>query len=160
MRAIAIAVAAAAGLLGASAALASEPGGPVETITYETGPCFGACPVYRLTVLSTGTGTFEGRRNTAVTGLRSFRVSPEQYRAFERQLAPARPASGSARYAGDSCESQATDLPSVEVGWHSRLGHQQLSFSYGCDMERNRALAERLRSAPGLLPIAELVGSR
>ena len=146
--------------LACSPAASSGSDSPVETITYETGPCFGACPVYRITVLSTGTGTFEGRRFTAVTGLRSFRVTPEQYRAFERQLAPARPASGSARYSGDSCQNQATDLPSVEVGWHSRLGHQQLSFSYGCDMERNRGLAEGLRSAPELLPIAELVGSR
>ena len=157
MRAMMIAATAAAGLVGGAAAASSD--SPVETITYETGPCFGACPVYRITVLSTGTGTFEGRRNTAVTGLRSFRVTPEQYRAFERQLAPARPASGSARYSGDSCESQATDLPSVQVGWHSRLGHQELDFSYGCDMERNQALAERLRAAPGLLPIGEFLGS-
>jgi len=157
MKRILIAAAAAAGLLGRGAAASSD--SPVETITYETGPCFGACPVYRITVLSTGTGTFEGRRFTAVTGLRSFRVTPEQYRAFERQLAPARPASGSARYSDDSCENQATDLPSVQVGWHSRRGHQELDFSYGCDMDRNRALAERLRSAPGLLPIAEFVGS-
>ena len=160
MKAIRMAAAATAALLAGSPALSSEPDSPVETITYETGPCFGACPVYRLTVLSTGTGTFEGRRNTAVTGLRSFRVTPEQYRAFERQLAAARPSSGSARYVGDACQNQATDLPSVQVGWHSRLGHQQLDFSYGCDMDRNRALAERLRSAPDLLPIAAFVGSR
>lgn len=160
MRTVMIAAAAAFGLVGGGPAGSTEPDGPVETITYETGPCFGACPVYRLTVLSTGTATFEGRRFTAVTGLRSFRVTPEQFRAFERQLAPARPSSGSVHYSGEHCQSQATDLPSVQIGWHSRLGHQELDFSYGCDMERNRALAERLRSAPDLLPIAELVGHR
>ena len=51
----------------------------VESIVYETGPCFGACPVYRLTVGRDGSALFEGRRFTAVTGERRFSVTPAQY---------------------------------------------------------------------------------
>jgi hypothetical protein len=133
---------------------------PVQTIVYETGPCFGACPVYRVTVSSDGSGTFEGRRFTAVTGPRTFRATPEQYRAFARQLEPLRPDHGTVRYAGEACETMATDLPSAEVTWRSAEGEQGLYFYYGCDMERNRALAERLSAAPGLLPIGDLIGRR
>ena len=41
-----------------SAAVASE------TIRYETGACFGTCPVYTVTIAPDGKGTFEGKRFT------------------------------------------------------------------------------------------------
>jgi hypothetical protein len=146
-----------------AAALAAAPAPvaaarPVESISFETGPCFGACPVYKVTVRSDGSGVFEGRRFTSVTGTRRFRVTPARYRAFAAHLASLRPARGSRRLEGDACRSTATDLPSAEVVW-SRPGAaaQSLYFYFGCDMERNRALALRLRTAPQLLPIALLI---
>ena len=82
----------------ASPACATAPAAaPVETITFETGPCFGACPVYRLVLNSDGGGTFEGRRFTGVAGMRPIRVTPAQYRAFAAELAPLRPARGNVR---------------------------------------------------------------
>jgi hypothetical protein len=130
-----------------------------ESISYETGPCFGACPVYRVTVSPDGTGTFEGRRFTAVTGERGFRLTPDQYRAFAAQLAPLRPAEGSVRMSGEACRQMATDLPSAEVTWFSPIGNSQsYYFYYGCDMDRNRTIAARLREAPRLLPIQAFIG--
>lgn len=155
MRTIAIAAAAAA-LAGCATTQPAEAGPrPVASISYETGPCFGACPVYRVTVHADGRGQFEGRRFTAVAGSREFRVTPAQYRAFAAQLQPLRPATGTRRYSGDACRIMATDLPSAEVIWSTG---QQFYFYFGCDMERNRAIAQRLRAAPGLLPIADLIG--
>ena len=43
----------------------------------------------------------------------------------------------------------ATDMPSAEVTWRSPAASSSLYFYYGCDMERNRAIAERLSDAPG-----------
>jgi hypothetical protein len=159
MRKIAILLPIAMALPAASAAQ-PRPATPVETIIFETGPCFGMCPVYRVVVNSNGTGTFEGRHHTAVTGTRAFRLRPGQYQAFARHLAPLRPARGTIRYAGERCRSTATDLPSAEVTWRSRRGTQGLYFYYGCDMQRNRAIAARLTAAPGLLPLAPLIGGR
>ena len=141
-------------------AAAPAPASPVQTIIYETGPCFGACPVYRLTINSNGIGTFEGRRFTRLTGAHPIRFTAAQYQAFARELAPLRPASGSVRYSGERCRSMATDLPSAEVTWRSRRGSQNLYFYYGCDMQRNRALADRLRRARTLLPIGDFIGPR
>ena len=132
----------------------------LETIIYETGPCFGACPVYRVTVRADGNGIFEGRRFTAVEGRRSFELAPGQFRALAAHLASVRPARASVRYAGEACGTMANDLQSAEVTWLTRFSEQSLYFYFGCDMERNRALAERLRAVPGLLPIAELIGGR
>ena len=130
-----------------------------ESISYETGPCFGACPVYRVTVSPDGTGTFEGRRFTAVIGERGFRITPEQYRAFAAQLAPLRPTEGSVRMSGEACRQMATDLPSAEVTWFSPIGNSQsFYFYYGCDMDRNRAIAQRLTEAPRLLAIQAMIG--
>jgi hypothetical protein len=150
------AILAAALALPASAA-PPRPSTPVETIIFETGTCFGTCPVYRVVVNSSGAGTFEGRHHTAVTGTRSFRLRPGQYRAFARRLAPLRPARGMIRYAGTRCRAMATDMPSAEVTWRSRRGTQVLYFYYGCDMQKNRAIAERLNAAPGLLPIRDYI---
>ena len=157
MRILATTVSIALALTGCATTSGAALGGGVESITYETGPCFGACPVYRVTVNRDGEGLFEGRRFTAVAGERRFPVTPEQFRAFAAHLAPLRPASGERRYAGEACETMATDLPSAEVIWRA-ADRQSLYFYYGCDMERNRAIAERLSAAPDLLPIAEFVG--
>ena len=67
MKLIAIAV---LGLLASPAA--AQPSRPVilDSITYQTGPCYGVCPVYRVKVNANGTGVYEGINVTAVTGVR------------------------------------------------------------------------------------------
>ena len=133
--------------------------GAPSNISYRTGPCFGACPVYSVTVDADGVGRFEGRDFTAVEGERAFRVTPAQFREFAAHLAPLRPENGDVRYAGERCGIMATDLPSAEVTWTTQAGESRsLYFYFGCDMDRNRAIAERLRAAPGLLPIGEMIG--
>lgn len=132
-----------------------------DSISYSAGPCFGTCPMYTVSIRPDGSGTFEGRRFTAVTGTRSFRATPAQYRAFAAHLAPLRPAEGAVRLSGEACASQATDLPSAEVTWFSQIGNSQSYYlDFGCDMERNRAARDRLQAAPALLPIADLIGPR
>jgi hypothetical protein len=156
MRIAFIAIAAAA-LSGCATAAPETPARGLRAISYETGPCFGACPVYKVTVNADGSGVFEGRRFTA-EGARSFRVSPREFRDFAARLEPLRPKSGAVRYDSSRCERVATDMPSVDVEWIEAGGAaQQLNFYFGCDMEKNRGMAERLRSAPASLPIAELI---
>ena len=123
-----------------------------ESISYETGPCFGFCPIYRVTVRADGSGLYEGIRHVAVRGQRRFRITGAQYRAFARHLQPLRPARGDIRYRGNSnCGPEATDMPSVDVTWQRGRARQSLHFYYGC--QRPRAQAETLRRAPALLPI-------
>ena len=50
-------------------------------------------------------------------------------------------------------------MDSATVTWSDRRGTQRLHLYYGCDLERNRALARRLRTAPNLLPIGTFIGS-
>jgi hypothetical protein len=138
---------------------------PIESdsISYETGPCFGACPVYSVTVRPDGSGIFNGIRFTEVTGERGFQLTPAQYEAFAASLAPWRPESGERRYAPGEpgCEMAATDMPSVSVRWTRAIGDSQaLHYYFGCDMDRNEAISQALGHAPELLPIEDLIGER
>ena len=133
---------------------------PIRTITYETGRCFGACPVYAVTVSSDGTGRFEGKQFTTVSGEQTFAVTPQQFANFEAALAPWRPANGEADYSRPPlCQRMATDLPSVDVRW-TAPNPAHLYFYYGCDMEKNAAMADALRHAVDALPIAALIKAR
>jgi hypothetical protein len=128
----------------------------LRSISYQTGPCLGSCPVYRVTVNADGSGLFEGRRFTAVAGARRFRLTRAQFRAFAAWLAPDRPARGERHYVDDSCHEMATDQSSVEIIWRG-AAEQKLDVYYGCDMETNRVMFDRLVHAPSLLPIRDFI---
>jgi hypothetical protein len=165
------------GTIGAAAMLAActtvDTAGPVassdapiaierEAIRYETQPCFGFCPVYVVTVNANGTGTFEGKHHTAVTGTRAFKATPDAYRRFAAALQPYRPESGERLYQPGTplCPEAATDMSSVDVLWTELSGaSQHLNFYFGCGRD-NDAMREALRSAPDVLPIAEFIGKR
>ena len=135
---------------------------PASEITYETGPCFGTCPVYSVTVRSSGQGMFEGKRFTAVEGRREFTVDAATYTAFSRALAAARTADPTAYVpGGKSCRQQATDHPSVTVTFRDGSAAQRtFPFYYGCRDAGNAALATALRDATKTLPIAGFIGSK
>jgi hypothetical protein len=135
---------------------------PVE-ITYETEPCFGACPVYRVTVNNLGQpGTFEGKRFTAVEGTRSFPMTYRQFSAFYAALSDARAADSKAyERGGANCQMMATDHPGVSVTFREgQTAPWTFRFYYGCRDRQNAKLAEGLRRAPEALPIADFIGSQ
>jgi hypothetical protein len=159
-----VAVVAAAALAGCKTSSGSGygygHGGNVESITLATGPCFGTCPVYTVTVHANGSGLFTGQNHTTVTGNQAFTVTPAQYTAFVNHLAPIRPASGIVRYDGppECTGPMITDLPSTDVKWNGTNGQQQELYLYhGCHFTNSAAMLQRLQQAPGLLPIGSFI---
>ncbi len=143
----------------AASAAAAQP--RAESITYETGPCFGRCPVYRVTVSADGHGWFEGRNFTAVEGGRGFRLTRTQYDAFASRLAPYRPSGAEDIGRGHPlCPNPATDHPSATISWVRGGQADRLRFYFGCRDDRNEAMARALMSAPELLPIEGLIRPR
>jgi hypothetical protein len=138
--------------------LAAQP----ASIGYETTPCFGRCPVYRITVNANGRGVFEGIHHNPVQGRRNFRITPAQYRAFVQRLAPLRPARGSIAYdQATRCQGAGmppTDNASIVVRWTDRARPgQTLRFYLGCP---NRQIRRTLEDARRLLPLAPFIGAR
>jgi hypothetical protein len=129
-----------------------------ETIRYETAPCYGTCPVYAVTIAPDGKGTFEGKRFTAVTGVKEFQATPADYHTFAAKLAPYRPKDAETvlQPGQPGCENAPTDMPSVDIVWSELSGSRQhLNVYYGCGSQEMRA---GLRSAPDALPIAAFIG--
>jgi hypothetical protein len=163
VRAALLGIAAAAVSIAALPACATmtPPAAPaVRSISYETGPCFGSCPEFRLVIDSDGTGAYITRLRAAAQYRRTFTATPEQFRDFAARLEFARPASGAVRLAPPNCRTTATDMDSVDIEWTMADGTTRgLYLYYGCDMARNRALAERLRAAPDAVPIDALLAA-
>ena len=134
----------------------------VETIRYQTSPCFGACPVYAVTVSSDGAGTFEGKRFTAIAGERRFTLTPAQFADFRQRLLPYRPAEGERNIApgAAACGATMTDQASATVKWSGgSTAPAQLSLYYGCTAPALAAMKTALRAAPEALPIGGFVAS-
>lgn len=150
-------------ILTACASASGQPGAPASapaSITYSTGPCFGACPVYSVTVRGDGTGVFTGERFTAVTGQRDFTLSRQQFAAFADMLVAHRPEGREEITHGHPrCRMVATDMPSAEVTWNDAEGPDTLSYYFGCRDPENETLAEALRDAPRMLPIEGFIGT-
>lgn len=157
MKVLAVAAIALAAVPAFDAAVARA---PVETITYETTPCFGFCPAYKVTLSSDGRGVFEGGSHTAVQGKQSFRATPAQFAKFRAALQPYRPRGERILTSAPQCKMVATDQISVDVRWRSAGRTARLNYYFGCDMDKYRAMREALSAAPRALPIGNLIGKR
>ncbi|HYF38677.1 MAG TPA: DUF6438 domain-containing protein [Gemmatimonadales bacterium] len=123
-----------------SSALGSE-----AAITLERTPCFGGCPVYRISVTAEGVVSYEGRSSVRKVGVATKRIKPEQvsallselerggYFSFAPRYTPAEPVCG--RYATDS----PVAITSVRLGDRSH----RIEHDYGCG------------AAPGALVVLE-----
>lgn len=62
------------------------PAGTDFSITLERTPCFGTCPVYRVTVVGDGSVTYVGEMFVAVEGEQRSAITQSQVRKLARQL--------------------------------------------------------------------------
>jgi hypothetical protein len=132
----------------------------MESISFATGPCFGACPMFSVEVGADGEGVYRGERFVAVKGERTFTVSPVQWQAFAARLAPYRPEE-SVKYGYEGCDGQVvTDQPSVVVTWHGADGEETtLDWYMGCSQPGLAENRERIYGAWQELPLDDLVGT-
>ncbi|MES2339518.1 MAG: DUF6438 domain-containing protein [Pseudomonadota bacterium] len=151
-------------LAGCAQPMANFPSTPIPVeITYETGPCFGTCPVYAVTVNNLGApAVFDGKRFTAVTGRREVPVSYRQFAAFYDAVADARAAApADYQQGGAHCKQVVTDMPSVAITFREgSAAPWTFRYYYGCRDPQNAKIAADLRRAPTLLPIGDLIGKR
>lgn len=86
-----------------------SPASPALLFSMERGPCFGACPVYRVEVFSDGLLRFKGERFVKVTEAVEETLSPAQLAALTARLERA-----DFKWA-DYTQRNATDLPTVRL---------------------------------------------
>lgn len=151
----------AAGLLAACSQTpppSSQPS-PVQSVDFETTPCFGSCPVFKIRLFSDGKGEYEGGRFVARKGAHSFTATPEQVQAFYERLGPFRP-QGEVRYDHGNCPVPvSTDSPSIDVRWRSAAGEDALHWYRGCRVPALTRITPDLYEAWKELPLDDLVGT-
>jgi Domain of unknown function (DUF6438) len=104
------------------------------SVSLERGPCFGTCPVYKVTVDRSGAVRFEGRRFVADTGVSTGTASLASVDSLFAELEGAGyfGFADSYRMGQPGCERYATDLPTVIT--EVRLGDRakRVEHDRGC----------------------------
>lgn len=110
-----IPISAAVFLLAASILVAgARPEPEITKITLERTPCFGACPVYKLTIHRSRKVEFEGRAHVWEVGRQTGRISPENFRRLVSKIEEINFFSLKDRYDGKNADGSGvtvTDLP-------------------------------------------------
>jgi hypothetical protein len=108
-------------------------------VTLERGPCFGTCPVFKVTVYTDGTVVYEGERFVATEGEQKTTIEPE----VVAQLVAGFEAAGYFDWEDEYTEMTVTDLPTITTSV-TREGETKRITRYAGD-----------RNAPVALPYLE-----
>ena len=143
-----------------AAAMRPAPAPALRSISYSATPCFGRCPVYRVTVSATGRGTWSGVANVAAVGDRSFAIARSDFVRFSSILASARPRGNRSIDGGDAaCEPMRTDQAGANIVWQGATRRDSLQINFGCRGAEALRIQAAIRAALPNLPIAALIGS-
>jgi uncharacterized protein DUF6438 len=114
-------------------------------ITLERTACFGACPVYTISVSPSGEVTYEGKAHVRRMGAGTARVPRERVDSLLSELEQAGYFSFADRYlpSEPACGRAATDAPTVTTSVTLAGRTKQIAHYYGCS------------SVPGALTILE-----
>jgi len=108
-----------------------------DLITLERTACFGACPMYTVTIASNGKVTFEGRRFTKVTGMARGKISRKAFRRLVKEFEAIDYFSLPDRYTPGTpdCPRMITDLPSANTSLRLRGKVKAVMHYHGCGDE-------------------------
>jgi hypothetical protein len=127
---------------------------PNAVLQFERTPCFGGCPVYRVTVFKDGRVLFEGKRFVKTTGKATSHLSPEQLEVLAQMAKDAH------FFEEPNHERQdLTDQPSaiLYIHWKDRV-HQVIH--YGGDRTAPASLKDLEDKVDALLNTEQWVGKQ
>ncbi len=106
----------------------------VDSITLERGACFGACPIYKVTVTSDGTVNFEGRQYTRTKGAAKGHISVQDFRRLVAEFERINYFSLPDRYAPGTpvCPQVITDMPSADTSLRLNGKTKGVAHYHGC----------------------------
>jgi Domain of unknown function (DUF6438) len=117
-----------------------DPAGPAARheplVTLERTPCFGFCPVYKVTIFRDGIVEYEGKRFVKVQGRATGRLSASQLAELRALFAR----NGYLQLASSYQKQQATDLPSAFTSYSPASGRTKSVKHYLGDFSAPEAL--------------------
>ena len=129
-------------------------------VTLERGPCFGACPVYSLTISTAGEVRFTGTRHTAQAGEATRRIPPARVDSLLAELKEGGYLDFADVYepGAPGCGRAPTDLPSATTSAVLDGRRKEIRHYYGCPdapqalVRLERRIDEVAESAPWVGP--------
>lgn len=116
---------------------------PITSISMHRTACFGACPVYKVSINQRGEVTFVGQRFVADPGKHTGKVPPAKFQALVsrvKQIGFFR-MQDQYRTKKDGCTRWATDNPTVDIVVSRGSSKKRVSYYYGC---KGPAAAKRI----------------
>lgn len=113
-------------------------------ITLERGPCFGTCPIYKVTVASGGAVSFDGFNFVKTKGKATAQINPEEFKRLVNEFETIKFSSLDDKYEPGSpgCGPAVTDMPYVRTSIQMNGKTKSVSHYHGCrDSEVLRALS-------------------
>lgn len=111
-----------------------EQKGSDDSITLERTACFGTCPMYKVTITSDGTVTFNGVRFTKTTGMAKGKITAEDFRQLVSEFENIDYFSLPDSYAPGTpvCPQRITDMPSANTSIRLKGKTKSVAHYYGC----------------------------
>jgi len=105
-----------------------------DQITLERGPCFGTCPIYKLTITSDGSVTFDGKRFTKTTGIATGNITATDFRALVSEFEKINYFSLPDAFTPQTknCPNAMTDMPSANTSIRLKGQSKNVYHYYGC----------------------------
>jgi hypothetical protein len=103
-------------------------------VTLERTPCFGRCPVYRISISNAGRVEYEGKANVAHLGLAADSIPPERVDSLLRELQEGGYFGFASNYVlnDKACGRYSTDSPTVITSASARDQVKRVVHDYGC----------------------------
>lgn len=123
-------------------------------------PCFGACPVFDITLYGDGRLQFHGTRFTKVTGQSTRHTSGGRFLEALSALEMRGVRDLQSNYGRDACKTWATDHPSVTIEVRSKQLTKTINWYTGCRGLKDRAKLESLvGELEQILDVSAFVGT-
>lgn len=123
----------------------------VEAIQVSESACFGACPIYELTVTPDDHYQLDGRRFTRINGYSEGDLAPGSYAQMQTLLENANFFSLPENYTFANPElcpgPQISDMPSITISYTTRRNSHTVTWYQGCGAPVMRDLRDGLRDA-------------
>ena len=126
-------------------------------IEVSPGACFGACPMYSVSVDQTDRIDFRPVRFTRVEQPVQRPGAPGTFEEVERILAPLRPAAVGETDISQQCDNTITDLPYYHIKWKGPEGERTVQFYPGCVNRDTQTNERRIADAIAAYRIDDLV---
>ncbi|NVJ97109.1 MAG: hypothetical protein HWE25_03095 [Alphaproteobacteria bacterium] len=132
----------------------------LDYVKISRSPCFGACPVYELTLFGDGRQSFYGTRFTKVSGQQNGQASAGRFLDVVSELELRGFSSFKENYTRETCKTWATDHPSVTI--EVRYGDMRKTVNWytGCRGFDDRAALERtVEALETIMAVETFVGT-